>query len=276
MTEKPTLYLPAQREGGVHHYHHFLYGYYLPIILDISLSNNDPIYHTDCEESSNNVFANTPLPFKMEERIKSTWQNDMTLLPHIRAKNKYNIIKPKCFDGGNVKFDPNIWPSVNRKIDSIFNIEEQDDEYILFIDRGEPDPNFNEIVSKVHVRDRAGSLRRTFTNNDEIYDCLSKILPTKRAVLEETDYKEQITLFRNATYIFAQHGAALSNLIYCEKLKGMLEVCNTSINRQATWFDFVTLNILRCKRRKILVSEEYVYVNPKRLEREMKLLISIF
>ena len=274
MSENPILYLPAQYEGGVHHYHHFLYGYYLPIILDISLSNNDPIYHTDCGESSNNVFANTPLPFKMEERIQSAWQNNMGLLLPPIAKSQYNIIKPKGFDGGNRKFNPNIYPKINRKIDAIFDIyEKQTDEYILFIDRGEPDPNFNEIASKIHVRERAGNLRRTFNNNDEIYNCLSKILPTKRAVLEEISYKEQINLFRNATYLFAQHGAALSNLIYCEKLKGMLEVCNTTIIRQASWFDFVC-SLIGCKRRKILVAEEYVKVNEYQLEREMKALIS--
>ncbi len=77
---------------------------------------------------------------------------------------------------------------------------------------------------KIYVS-RRRALGRKLTNDLELSEALGK-LGFVTVILEDLPIPDQARLFRNATVLVAQHGAALTNLLYCQPGAHVIELFN--------------------------------------------------
>src|SRR5262249_49051700 len=93
---------------------------------------------------------------------------------------------------------------------------------ILAIDRGEAHPFY---LSASAEAKSAGTARRSGPNHGEIVEMVSRRAgPVLSLKLENLPLAQQIALFSAADMIIAQHGAALSNLIWAKPGAGVIEI----------------------------------------------------
>jgi hypothetical protein len=93
---------------------------------------------------------------------------------------------------------------------------------IVVVDRDRPDP----FYSSKAVRRGSGRDRRSLPNTQEVADALSAAFGTaaRRVLLEGMSLSEQAALFQGASLVVAQHGAALTNLIWCSPSARVIEI----------------------------------------------------
>lgn len=274
-----VLYLPNQYAGSVRHYHHFLMGYYLPIFLDLDIDDDN--YVLDCGDM-NKIFEQTP-------KANFKFYNGSACLKISYRENPdstYVLKSHRGFDGPRTTHIPKL-KSIGDKINFIFDLSEQntEDEYILLIDRGKtPEEKEIKFYNSLFKNEKShiltyGNQRRTIINMDEVFECLNSIMPTKRVVLDNLDIKEQVSLFRGATYVVSQHGAGLSNLCFCsDKCKGFLEFINSSgpikyaHNNEKRWFIGLA-ETMRLRHTQLPVTENHVRIDTDMLFHLVKFLL---
>jgi hypothetical protein len=95
---------------------------------------------------------------------------------------------------------------------------------LLVIERGKPDPFYSSPESdRPHAG--AGASRRTISNHAELVAALTAHFPSCRNVqLENMPLARQIALFRAADIVVAQHGAALSNVVWMRPGRAVVEI----------------------------------------------------
>jgi hypothetical protein len=105
---------------------------------------------------------------------------------------------------------------------------------ILLVDRGVPDPFY---ASRAVLR-RSGRDRRSLPNAGEIEDALRCALrvPVTRVLLEGMSLSEQAAQFRAASLIVAQHGAALTNLVWSGPSTRVVEIVPCDFQHNAACF----------------------------------------
>ena len=89
---------------------------------------------------------------------------------------------------------------------------------ILLIDRGQPHSHYAEIGRT------SGSQRRSIPNIDSLCDLLNKHHKTATFNLEDKDLALQIAVFSEAKVVVAQHGAALTNIIWMRPGSLVIEI----------------------------------------------------
>ena len=267
---KKTLFVPKQRGGHVTHYHHFLYGYYLPILLEPEILNNlgEEKYVFNCD-NMNKIFEQTPkINFGIIEEARPDG-NKLDVAQTVL--DQFDCKTPKAFDGHGYDIPKVMIENLNKVVDKIYDIKNSTDEYILLIDRGRtPTKSKQDEFDNLDSRYTFGNQRRTISNIDEVHQHLKNIMPTKRVRLENWSLKDQIVLFRNAKYIVAQHGAGLSNAIFVsDKCKGVVEFSTKYIPRQREWFSKLFSN-LSIKHIKIVSQEQHINIDLDRFQRVTK------
>lgn len=99
---------------------------------------------------------------------------------------------------------------------------------ILIVDRGPPDPfyaNDPSYASEPSRRKTAGAERRRVGNHEDLVQSLSGLYPGCRGVLlEGQSLAGQIALFQVADIVVAQHGAALSNIVWMRPDASIVEL----------------------------------------------------
>lgn len=101
----------------------------------------------------------------------------------------------------------------------------------------EPKSSHPEIA--VISRDKAE--QRFWLNEQEVVDAIGE--NAQKVYSEDLSFREQISIFNNATTIIAQHGAGLANSIFCKPGSRVIEVTSRSHARRA--WDFGKLAIAR-------------------------------
>ena len=217
-----VLYMPRLGfHGRPSHYHHFLFGYLLPVINDLDVARKENIY--------------LPTAGPMDKITESVGFKVYYFHKHYKHQPLviHEIRKTQGFDGKNHPLVPGIADSINKKTDQLFSIPDNDQKHILLVDRGKPELASDNLLNKAksnNPQDRwhvfgntQGAVRRTIVNVEEVEDCLKPYGKVVRAVLDGMEIKEQITLFRNAWLVVAQHGAGLSNVIWSKYCKHVIE-----------------------------------------------------
>lgn len=255
---KPKI---ARKNGQYYRYHHFLFGYYLPFLLNTNPSFNDNYLFYDCEKL-NSILLDTP------------HYNVTILANQTDIQNKYEILSFLGFDG---PYNPGLTQSkielINEKINNLYNItyDSNQEDYILLIDRGRLDHSNNKKYKK-----QTPSERRSIMNTKDTYMSLNKIYPTKIVQLDDLSLLEQIILFRNARIVIAQHGAALSNIIFCNPYTKIIEIINNRIssNRlQGVWFDKL-YKIYNRSHIKYNTKNSHPILNIQNIQKSIKFLIN--
>jgi hypothetical protein len=126
------------------------------------------------------------------------------------------------YDGFDLEYHNMDVSIIRNKIYNIFDIDSNlNGKNVLLIDRDKPH-NFYHTQAKIKG---SGSSRRHIPNIDEIYEyLLSKNIAVQKVLLENLSLKEQIILFKTASIVIAQHGASLSNTIWCNPSTKIIEI----------------------------------------------------
>jgi len=193
---------PGNKTGRPSHYYHYLLGYLLPVFEHVGLDTEDTI----CLHS---------LP-PMD--VVTTSFGFEILQDQHKPKQTKRIPGHDYIDFWAEK-PTERYTGINDNLNRHLRITEKDckprEPYILLVDRGLP----HEMLY-----DRRAPNRRCILNMAEVEGCVSKYGNVKRCVLDKVSLREQIILFRSASYIVAQHGGALTNLIFAKGCKGVLEI----------------------------------------------------
>lgn len=215
-------YRPGQNLGSVTHYHHFLSGYLLPVLVDSHEAGVDKVSMVACGRM-NRIISECGI--------------------QIRKRGKRRLPKPwrrkrvPGYDGSDCPIPLGWSDKVNAAVDCIFDISPEEcassKDEILLIDRG-PKPA---SVNRKRIVRYAGAQRRTLENIDELEQCLQAYGVVRRCILEKLSFRDQILMFRRAKFIVAQHGAGLSNLIFATGCKRVLEFSNPELAAEACWFN---------------------------------------
>lgn len=230
--------LPNNNAGSIEHYYHFLFGYLFPFIQNVNNNKRDIYYFDDCGPMNRHILN---LPLYNTKIIDPTIKIEKTL-----QYRGYDLF----YNSINLKIIKQIIFSIHN-IDPLLSGEE-----IILIDRDKPD---NFYLTKAKIKG-SGSSRRHIPNIDDILVYLQNKIPTiKKVYLENMSLKDQVILFKTSKIIICQHGASMSNLIWCNPNTTVVEI---RTRRNDRCFNFLSQ---RCNlvHKKILQSHKYQAVDPK-------------
>lgn len=200
--------------GSSDHYYHFLLGQLLPLIYTryITKPNAPVIYVKSCGKMDTHINA---LNIPGVCIVSPKEHNKM------RKKCEIECLKVEGYDiipGNRDKI------LISKEILSAqFNLQNTIpiENKILLINRLPPCEYYT-----THVKEKSrvsGAYRRSIPNFNELVGELSFLKPTV-ATLEDTTLESQAQLFNTHNIIVAQHGAALSNVIFCNPKTNIFEI----------------------------------------------------
>jgi Glycosyltransferase 61 len=238
------------RRPSVEHYYHFVLGFLVPLVRRIA---------TEVEnESRNIIYVRSCGP--LDGLIREVLPDNITILPkrhHDRlldearssSKSKlhheviYGYDHPQYYDAATFKV---VKLALEARLSEQLNAEERRfiEEHptpgprVIFIDRGKPHNFYSSGASEIKT---SGRERRSIPNFSECIDFLSsQKLHVDPCLLEEKSLVFQMALFRSSDIIIAQHGAALTNLIWASDNLDVIEIIPRDLERQSNHFETLT------------------------------------
>lgn len=189
--------------GSIEHYYHFLYGYLLPFIQNVDDFNHDYVFD-NCGGPMNKHILNLP-----------KYKTDIINTDHKPEKR----IKYQGYD--KIYRDINI-NYIHNKMCDLFGIDKNlSGNQTILIDRLPPD----DFYPTQAVIKKSGSSRRNIPNIEDIYQLLkNNNIDVVKASTEIMSLYDQIKLFKTASRIISQHGAALGNMIWCNPGTEIIEI----------------------------------------------------
>ena len=223
--------------GSVEHYYHFLLGYLLPLCAYVGERGNDssillvracgPLSHLVCE-------LGVPGLVLCERQSHSDLSHRLGDLGLQRVKIIGLDLRmgPSQYEADRVALVANqamqfIRQRLGTKIDALCEKLESNwtaSPRLVVIKREAPDPYY---LSELAERKGGGSTRRTIANMAELIAALnSRFEQVKVVSLERQGLADQIAIFQTADVVVAQHGAALSNLVWMRPGTHLFEFVN--------------------------------------------------
>lgn len=220
------------RKGSVEHYYHFLLGFLAPLIQRITTLRDNA--RTICVRSCG----------PMDGLIREVLPNGIKILPKLehallldeaRSSNNPKLRFETIYGFDNRSYyDATVFRSLKRVLEAkLFDGVEYEkralrDAFpatgpkIVFIDRGDPTLLYSTGDSEITS---AGRDRRSIKNFSECSDLLlSQNLNFLPCTLEGKSLAFQIALFDTADIVIAQHGAALTNLLWAGEKLDVVEI----------------------------------------------------
>jgi hypothetical protein len=207
-----VLVVPGAKWGSITHYYHFMFGLFLPFISKEMHRQHETHYYLP---------EIGPMSRHLSKLVENGWsfgtpEEASALNTGMRRVTPIGWDHPSAYHMANLE-------QVRDYIFKIFSIKQEirsAEKNILIIGRGQES-------NKSAPSDTYGAQRRTIPNLDDLY---LKINGQANVTFVELDLMEldtQITLFANSDCIIAQHGAALSNLIFCRPNTTIIEVIDS-------------------------------------------------
>jgi len=260
LTANPAL-------GSRQHYYHFLLGVLLPFVnwyIDSMEYPNLPIIIQSCDlfdkhlNSLNipNLIIKKHPDFEFCRYFSST----LVSLPNFDFPENYNIKDIQCSSNyliGKAKYfnQTHFQDASNLSFPKI-----------LLINRCIPDDFYNSPESESKT---SGIQRRSVPNFQDIYNEIKKYCPVK-VELEHIDLFTQINLFHQADIVIAQHGAALSNIVFCKTDAVIMEFV---VGSHRKYFSNLA-SLLNLKYIPLHQESEHAPVNIQELRRALSSLLS--
>jgi hypothetical protein len=231
--------------GSVQHYFHFLFGVFIPLIIENSKRTNKKTYliqddlgpmlkillelpldvkfltnETNYEKIYLIPLDVQPIPTKKDlELIKKGWAKHITREDVITIQNYMNdMIKNKNLISNNYDYDIVIIERLTNESYETINVSKNEYEDIM---------------------KTSGSDRRVIINHKEFVEKIKQLYPTKKIInvsLEIMSIFEQYKLFQNANVIVAQHGACLGNIVFMKKKSCVIELISHAKIKSDNWF----------------------------------------
>lgn len=235
---------PRNLQGSIEHYYHFLYGYLFPFIQYHNINGNDTYYFNDCGPVINKIITELP-------GINTGIINNDTKID--------NNVQYFGFDNG--KYHNINIQKIKSLIEEIYHIDTARQHFVeeaLLIDRDIP----HEFYHKQAKIKGSGSSRRHIPNIDQIHSyLLSKNMVVKKIFLEHLSLLDQINLFNTHRIIVAQHGASMSNLIWCKPQTKIIEIRTTN---NSNCFNRL-INLCQLEHKPIIQQHRFAPVNPENI-----------
>jgi len=204
-----TRVVPANISGNVDHFYHFFLGLFLPFLF----SQKDFLLQRQY------VFPDLG-PMNRHLTWLSEFGVDLEIDFHGEQEAQVD------FEISCIGWDH---PSAYQ----LGEFELARDTLLNLMNFSEPDPN---LKPRVLIIDRSvtnyderenksnGALRRSIPNLHDLFSKLDPIVDVDFVTLEDKNLKEQIELFSAADIVVAQHGASLSNLLWCKPSAWVIEI----------------------------------------------------
>ena len=212
--------------GSITHYYHFFYGVMIPLLLySIKNKKDDFIINNDLGPMLKILYE---LPLNLLYKCNIGKRKRFYIEPLDTFKSKYE--HKKRINYSDVKlinqyFKKNVpfYISSNEKYDIILIERSKDNKYKL-MNYSNYILNKNKMIKDLGTT--SGKERRFIRNHKEIVQSLKKTFGNKfiNICLENLPLFYQYHLFNNAKIIIAQHGAALSNVIFMKKNSYVIEI----------------------------------------------------
>lgn len=248
------LHLTIRNGGGsVEHYHHFLLGFLVPLV-----HQRDRIW-------ANPNFAKVLIRScgPMDRLIGELKSDKIVIVDKTRhhelakadaPQNGLDFMMLRGFDYP-VRYDCGVFAVTKKILEATLKaeIEREREEIaarfgkaspkIVLIERGAPDPFY--LSDRAEAKS-AGSARRSIKNHEELRAQLAaRFGHCLNLRLEGFTLARQIALYSAADIIVAQHGAALSNMVWAHKRAGVIEISPATIPEQDRAQDYFR-NLARC------------------------------
>lgn len=207
-----VLVVPGNKWGSITHYYHFMFGLLLPFLSkEMNRQHETHYYFPEIGPMSRHLS-------KLVENGWSFGTNEEASALNIEMRRVIPIgwDHPSTYQMANLE-------EVRDYIFKIFSIKQEirsAEKNILIIGRGQESDNEN-------PSDTYGAQRRTIPNLSDLHLQINGQANVKFVELDSMELDTQITLFANSDCIIAQHGAALSNLIFCRANTTIIEVIDS-------------------------------------------------
>ncbi|MBI2344839.1 glycosyltransferase family 61 protein [Candidatus Dependentiae bacterium] len=100
---------------------------------------------------------------------------------------------------------------------------------------------YNNACKKIFISRKDGNFPRKILNEDEVF-ALFEAKGFRRYVLSEMSIYEQINLFANADIVVSEHGAGLTNILFCKEKTKIVEIFHSLIDN-AYWMTSQVLGL---------------------------------
>jgi hypothetical protein len=267
--------------GSVEHYHHFLLGFLVPLILHRRITWQNPAYEQvlirSCGPMDEHIrqlgAKRIAIMDKTEHRALGESRPRFGNFLPARAKPlRYLELSGHDYP---VRYSHGTFARARSALCEMFDDDIRAFEQslaagsdagsprILMVQRDNPHPFYR---SKQAETKEAGAARRSIPNHAEIFGELARRFGNARNVtLENLTLPHQIALFSSADVIIAQHGAALSNLIWTRPGATVVEIVPRTLSQEILNVGFFS-NLSRCMCLNYLClwqEHEHAEMNPR-------------
>jgi hypothetical protein len=209
-----ALVIPGNKWGKITHYYHFMFGLLLPFLSKEMHKQHETHYYLP---------EIGPMSRHLCKLVEHGWSFDINeeaspLNIEMRTVIPMGWDHPSAYDTANLE-------QLRDYIFKIFSTKQavkSAEKSILIINRGQES-------DKANPSDTYGAQRRSIPNLYDLYLQINEHANVKYVELDSMALERQIELFANADCIIAQHGAALSNLIFCRLNTTIIEVVDSLI-----------------------------------------------
>lgn len=242
--------------GSITHFYHFFYGVLIPLIL----------VHLNIKKDLFNIYGD------MGPMVKILYEMPFTikLLQHI-PKQCYDLIPLDSFKSKFINKRITLQYSEKIKICDFFEknipfyLKDLNFKDIVLIERN-VDPSYKYIdYSNQHIEIQklgklSGKERRYITNHDEIVQYFNSNYSDNfiNVSLERTSIYYQYLLFKNAKIIIANHGAALSNVIFMNENTAVVEIISKHKLNKDNEDTFKNLSLFCKLHHKFIITEHEI------------------
>lgn len=200
--------------------------------IDIKLKCQNPKYFQDIQK--NNIINQKLFRSYDIHPSKQTKEKDINLIEKgyaglITSKIRNNI--NKWMDSSIQKYNMNIV----KKYDILIIERKVNKSYKTITQTNKNETKFNKLMK------HTGSELRSIINHKEFVDFITRYYSDKSVFNVSLDYMpifDQYQLFNNAKIIFAQHGAALFNIMFMNENTKLIEIIDKNKFDIENWFEF--------------------------------------
>lgn len=227
--ESYTIIALTDINGRVVHYHHFLLAFLVPLILSLQsgLIRRSTIAFPDMGSLNEKVKEVTKhFGFRAEVYPRGLG-SVFSKIEGVRIFPLKSRDAPQVYGNQLSDLDFSILDDFREDLLSGNDINEHSYD-VLLINRSSSSPYY---MSKRYIREfgksrqgAGGASRRSVPNTMDLERALREVGRVRAIDLENISLKDTVQAFRDARVVVAQHGAALSNLVWCRKSAGVLEV----------------------------------------------------
>jgi hypothetical protein len=206
--------VPSNIYGDVDHFYHFLLGLLLPFLVSQKEFFPKRIYYFPDLGSMNRHLA-WLTELGIEIKVDSQDETETQVLYEISC---IGWDHPSTYEFGEFELARDTLLELMQFPKPSPNLEPR----VLIIDRGLA--NYDDRANSYN-----GTSKRSIPNLPVLYSRISPIVHAELVVLEDLSLRDQIELFSMADIVVAQHGAALSNLVWCRPSTWVIEVIDAQV-----------------------------------------------